>query len=419
MARISCIHKTATSCTPSATIYSTIDAWEDSCNRAVNGDETGVICDDVAYDEENEFLVTESGTSIVRLTANDGVMFTHIDGSPVGSVRGDGSMRSGARIHNTAGTTNVVYLRSEYMIIDHLNIIQSADSAADDPIQLVGGAVSNQAIINCNIECTTGANDQDGINLNDLNGGAILINGVAILNPPRAGIHYWQNASSGTYDLDSLHVYHCGMYSDIGDDFSAALVKMSQNSTGATSIVEVYNNAGGYIEDHTGTRVAPFADGTNTDRATPDGSCTWNGSHNFSDPDTGGLDDLNSGDVNITDWIHGSDATSSTATTTKTSGSYWVVNDVAADGDLTPLDDAAGNAIIAAGTATANLPSTGNATIDAWWQTINESGAIDKRGHRFGSGDAGDADAPDVGPFSYADNVTSADLPFTAQVISI
>jgi len=409
MARISLIHKTATSCTPSATIYATVAAWEASIDRATNGDETGVIGDDAAYAEQPTFNATASGTSICRLTANDGVLFTHIDGSAAPNVRGDGSIRSGARLDHT-GTLDGILISTNYWVIDHINVIQRTTGNDDDCIQHAA-ALTGFAVINCNFEHTTTLARTDGIHLANGNHTDVLINGCSFFNMSRAGIHSYQSTTSGTHTVN-FFASHNTFYQARGVEATtanAAAIKLGTRSSGGSATANLHNNVFGTTLATGAAIVRPLVDGPYLTRVTPTGTAVWNGDTNFSDGSPAAdLTDID-GTNNLTNITHGSSTAGSTKFTTQASGNYAVLtNGTAGTADFRPLDDAAGNYIIGNGIPTADLPDCPNATIDGWWNTINGKGARDKRGYLF------HPTTPDLGAYSYANN-TAADIPFIAQ----
>jgi hypothetical protein len=416
MARVSCIHKTATSCTPSATIYSTVAAWEASINRASNGDETGVICDDTTYDEATVSInAAVSGTSMIRLTANDGAMFTHIDGSPVGNVRGDGTFRSGARFNKT-GTGQTLTIDTDYVIVDHIGFVRNNASTArcvNIAIDSTGTTQLANAIINCTFESLTTDVDQDAIYIGGAYGAmaSLLIDGCSFFNFTRCGILRQQTGNTNNTDTDTdTVIVNCGGYSNRNSDLMAAILHLGNNSTGQTFDVTIHNNAGGY-HNFSSLRMSAWSDGRHVNKGEPDGPCIWNGSHNFDDGY--GFADIDLGPSpganNTTNWVSGS-ANPSTVATTQSSGTYWVVEDLTAGtASFIPLDDAAGNAIIGAGVALSSFPSTGDATLDTWWDTVNGTGKYDKRGY------ARNDSTPDIGPYSFEDHTIGVDIPFIGQ----
>lgn len=394
MARISAIHQTA-STTSAAALYDTIGGWLSSCNRATNGEEIGVICDDTTYDENITISTAVSGTNAVRLTANDGVLVTTIDGGAAPNVRGTGPFRDGAGMDSSAGG-ELITITVNYVIIDHLSLVQRDTTTGISTIKL-SGARTECGILYNTLEATAAATDSDGIYVaGNVAYTKLLIAGNAFFGHSRAAIMREQPDVSGTHSSTwGLEVIHNGGYSDRDNDPLAGLVFFSMNSTGDTDVCEIHNNAGGFYENG-GTRVTSFGAGTTT-RGDPAGTMTWNGRNNFEDG--AGLADLDDVD-NTTGWVSGS-ANPSTVATTQTSGTYWVVNNLTAGtADLRPLDTAAGNKIIRAGCPTVQIPAR-TAFLDGYYDP-----GVDLRGYRY------DPHAPDIGPFSFADH---PQVPFRTQ----
>jgi hypothetical protein len=395
MARISCIHKTATTTSAAGGPYATIAAWLATVDRPTNGDETGVICDDTTYDENVTINQAGSGGAGIRLTANDGALVTTVDGSAAPNVRGVGPFRDGAGIDSDNGG-DLITISVNYVIIDHLSLVQNSSTGTGDACVRITGNRSEIGILYNTIETQTSQTDSDGVYVaGNTAYGKVLVAGCAFFGQNRAGVMREQPDATGTHASTSLKVFHCGGYSDRDSDPLAALVFVSQNSASDTDTVELYNNAGGFYENG-GSRVTSFGAGV-TARGTPDGSCTWNGRNNFEDG--AGLADLDSVD-NTAGWVSGS-ANPSTVAATQTSGTYWVVNNLTAgSADFRPLDAAAGNKIIGGGYPTALVPVT-TTFLDTYWDK-----STDMRGNRW------NPNTPDIGPFSYADH---PQVPFLAQ----
>lgn len=394
MARISCIHKTASTTSAAGGPYASISDWLGTVDRVTNGDEIGVICDDTTYDENLTINHGPSGSAAIRLTANDGVLVATVDGSAAPNVRGVGPFRDGAGIDSDNGG-DLILITVNNVIIDHLNLIQNSSTGTGDAAVRVTGNRSEIGILYCTIETQTSQTDSDGVAITGTTAyGKILVGGCSFYGQNRAGVMREQTSSSGTHSSTALWVFHCSGYSNRNDDALAGLVFISQASALDTDNVHIYNCAGGYYQSG-GTRVTSFGAGTTT-RGTPAGSVVWAGRGNFEDG--AGFADLDSTD-NTTNWVSGS-ANPATVDTTQTSGTYFVVNELTAPADYRPLDTAAGNKIIANGCPTAFIPAT-SPFIDAYWNNTT-----DMRGNRW------NPNTPDIGAFSYADH---PQVPFRTQ----
>ena len=403
MARISCIHKTATSSSAAGGPYSTIAGWHSSCDRATNGEEIGVICDDAAYDEMITLNKAVSGTNMLRLTSNDADLVYLIDGSPAPDVRPTGPFRDGARIVST-GSTPSVTIDVSYAAVDHLSIVQNGTG---DSCVRVTGQRTNIALAYCAMEVQANIAGSSCVLLDTQSAvGTILVGGCAFYGYDLAAIYREQGATTGNHsgkvDLNEIVVTHCAGYADDADDSLAAFIFVAHNSTsspGDTTVISVENCIGGWV-GQSSTRQTSFADGTTSGRGTPNGVMTWNGSNNFDDG--AGYADIDGTD-NLTSWVEGS-TDPSTVDTTQSTGSYWVVSDLTAPADFRLLDAAAGNAVVAAGLASDSLALGTTAQQAIYDQTR------DLRGYTY------DPNTPDLGPFSYEDHST---LDFIKQGISI
>jgi len=403
MARISCIHKTASTSSAAGGPYSTISSWVSSLDRATNGAEWGVICDDgSAYAEEVDITGAVSGTDLIRLTSNDGDIITTIDGGAAPDVRPTGPFQDGAHIKST-GSGPTILVSVNYVAIDHLSLTQNGTGPA---VVQLSTDLDEIVVAYCAIEVQADIADSCGVLL-DMQSAFqnVLVGGCAFLGHDRAAIMREQAATTGDHtggkdgaDL-SLIVTHCSGYSPDADATMAGFVVVAHNSTstpdGDETGVSVENSIGGWHGPSGGSRVTSFADGTTTSRGTPNGVVVWDGSNNYEE---GGQSDLDGTD-NLTSWISAS-ADPGTVESTQSSGTYWTV--VALADDHRPLDAAAGNAIIGAGLASASL-KTGTAV----QQTIYDN-TRDLRGYTYAAAGA----LPDLGPFSFEDHST---IPFIAQ----
>ena len=300
--------------------YTSIGAWESAAPTLGTDIWKGVISDNREYAESVTLGAggTASLTSYLWLTTDPANRHAGVAGTAHG------------RICNYATDAHCLIVDTDYTRIDWLDIEQNAAGGSSAEGIRLNSGVDQILISHCIIWTDNSRNDQDGI-YTASPGGDIFIDNCFVYGWHRSAIH--QQASQTI----AFYVDHCGLMSDGNDGSSGS------DQGGALRIAEdfgseihVYNTWGVNQDLGTSGNGRSFWDDLGT-------NVTWYGSNNAN---IGTVRIL--GTDNTTSW---NDLTSGWAVTSKTTGSWLVVNNVTPGSEnWLLLDDEAGNTPAGSGT---------------------------------------------------------------------
>ena len=296
-----------------SSIQAALDAADITSGRwIVEVDETAVF---------DEALTTGSITG-TPTSSNHVVLRANAD------HRHNGTAGTGARISVDGAIGNGIYVTSNYMVIEGLEIELVSPSTSDECIRIQASNVLLSGLI---LHTASATADTSAAYVGNWDA-SFSIDDSIIYGFTRGGIHLQQFGSSTartiTANVDHCTIYDCGAS---GENESGAINVRSDNASDVIT-VNVYNTVGVNTPE-----TEDFVDGAAGGSGTPSGTVVWNGSHNVRE---GSLIDLDGTD-NITDWQV---ASSGTSDTTQSSGSYVVFEDLTLGSEsFLLLDEAAGN----------------------------------------------------------------------------
>lgn len=253
---------------------------------------------------------TASITSYIELTA--AVANRH------SGVKGTGH----ARIRASDGN-HAITIEESFTYVHHLEIRQNGSGASDEGIRVGNDGLSFTDILisYCIIWSNDATSDQDGIYAGSWSV-TYSVDNCIIYGFNRGGLRSQQASGTGTQvvNIDYLTIYNCGADNTSNDGG----LHLRPQQSGASGTLNVFNTA-----------CIDCGVGNSSDYVeTGSGTITWTGTNNV---DTDGT----LTDVGITT---NAQQNLTTADTTQSSGSFFVVNDLTLGSeDLLLLDDAAGN----------------------------------------------------------------------------